>query len=87
MQNFGLFQTERFADDKFRFVEKNGSKFSKWVENTLEKGEIAHNEQFFLFSLCFEKTFTADTLKRGLVWERVNTLCFAETCHIKPTFI
>ena len=25
----------------------------KSVENTMEKGEIAHNEQFFLFPQCF----------------------------------
>ena len=36
------------ADDNFRFDE-NGRKFSKWVENTVGKGEIARNEHFFLF--------------------------------------
>ena len=30
-----------------------GSKFSKWVENTVEKGEIARYEQFLLFPQCF----------------------------------
>ena len=29
-------------------------------------------KQFLLFPLCFQKTCTADTLKPGLVWERVN---------------
>ena len=32
----------------------------KMVENTVENGEIAHNEQFRLFPLCFQKTYTAD---------------------------
>ena len=36
---FRLFQTKRFADDNFIF-DKNGRKLSKWVENTVGKGEI-----------------------------------------------
>ena len=34
---------------------------SKWIENTMGKGEIARYEQFLLFPLCFQKTCTADT--------------------------
>ena len=34
---------------------------SNWVENTVEKGEIARYEQFLLFPQCFQKTNTADT--------------------------
>ena len=41
----------------FKFVE-NGRELSKWVENTVEKGEIAHYEQFFLFPQCFQNTCT-----------------------------
>ena len=51
---------ERFADDNFEF-DKNGRKFSKWVEDTVRKGEIARYEQFLLFSQCVQKMFTADT--------------------------
>ena len=57
------FQTsnlKEFADDNFRFDE-SGRKFSKRVENTVGKGEIAHYEQFLLFPQCFQKTCTADT--------------------------
>ena len=43
----------------FNFDE-NGSKFSKRVENTVGKGEIACYEQFLLFWQCFQKTYTAD---------------------------
>ena len=39
---------------------KMAENFSKKVENTVEKGEIAHYEQFLLFSQCFQKTFTVD---------------------------
>ena len=42
------------------------------VENTLGKGEIARYEQFLPLPQCFQKTCTADTLKQGLVWERVK---------------
>ena len=30
-----------FADNHFRFNE-NGRKFSKWIEDTVRKGDIAH---------------------------------------------
>ena len=50
---------EEFADDNFKFDE-NGRKLSKWIENTVGKGEIARYEQFLLFPLCFQKTCTAD---------------------------
>ena len=39
---------KEFADNNFKFDE-NGRKLSKWVENTMGKGEIARNEQFLLF--------------------------------------
>ena len=30
--------------------------FSKWVEKTVGKGDIARYEQFLLFPQCFQKT-------------------------------
>ena len=51
---------KEFADDNFK-CDENGKKFSKWVENTVGKGEIARYEQFLLFPQCFQKTHTADT--------------------------
>ena len=51
---------KEFADDNFEFDE-NGCTFSKRVENTVGKGEIARYEQFLLFPQCFQRTFTADT--------------------------
>ena len=44
------------------------------VENTVGKAEIARYEQFLLFPQCFQKTRSANTLKTGLDWERVNSL-------------
>ena len=49
-----------FAADNFKFHE-NSRKFSKRIENTVGKGEIARYEQLLLFPLCFQKTYTADT--------------------------
>ena len=62
---------KEFADNNFRFDDK-GRNFSTPVENTVEKGEIAHYKQFLLFPLCFQKTCTAKHMKPGLVWERIN---------------
>ena len=45
---------KEFADENFK-LDKNGRKFSKGVENTMGKEEIAHNEQFLLFLQCFQK--------------------------------
>ena len=49
-----------FADDNSKSYE-DGRKFSKWVENTVGKGEIARYEQFFLFPQCFQRNSNADT--------------------------
>ena len=54
------FKLKEFADDNFKFDE-NGRKFSKWLENTAGKGEIARYKQLLLFPLCFQKTCNADT--------------------------
>ena len=39
--------------------------FSKWLENTVGKGEIARYEQFLLSPLCFQKTCTSDQVLFG----------------------
>ena len=57
--NFRLFQTE-FADDNFE-LDESSRKFSKPVENTVGKGEIARYEQFLLFQQCFQKMCPKDT--------------------------
>ena len=50
---------KEFADDNFEFDE-NGGKFSRSVENTAGKGEIARNEHFLLIQRCFKRICTAD---------------------------
>ena len=55
----------------FKFDE-NGRKLSKWVENTVGKGEIARYEQFLLFPQCFQKACLAGASKGVTVWEWVK---------------
>ena len=58
-RNFKLFQTERVCRQQFYVRGKMAESFSKRVENTMGKGEIARNKQFLLFQ---QKTYrsTAD---------------------------
>ena len=62
-----------FADDNFKFDE-NGRKLSKWVENTVGKGEIAHYEQFLLFPQCFQKACLPGVSKSVTGWEWVKSI-------------
>ena len=39
---------KEFADNNFKFGE-NDRKFSKWVKNTVGKGETAYSKQFLRF--------------------------------------
>ena len=74
MTNFRLgSKLKQLANSNIKF-DQHGRKFSKWLENTVGKGEIARYEQFLLFPLCFQKTCTPDEEKLGLVSERVKHL-------------
>ena len=64
---------KEFADNNFIFDE-NGRKLSKWVENTVGKGEIARHEQFLLFPQCFQKACFPGVSKGVIVWEWVDSL-------------
>ena len=66
------------ADDNFE-LDVNSKKFSKLVENTVGKGEIAHYEQFLLFPQCFQKACFPGVSKGVIVWEWVN-LFSADRC-------
>ena len=59
------------ADDNFEF-DVNSRKFSKLVENTVGKGEIARYEQFLLFPKCFQKACFPGVSKGVIVWEWVK---------------
>ena len=65
MKKFRLFRLKKFADNNFRFDE-NCRKFSKRVENTVEKGEIARSYS------VFQRLVLQTSKKSGLNWERVQ---------------
>ena len=62
---------KKLAEDNFKFDE-NGRKLSKWVENTVGKGEITLNEQFLLFPQCFQKACFPGASKGVIVWNELN---------------
>ena len=62
---------KEFADDNFKFHEY-GRKLSKWIENTVRKGEMARYEQLFLFQQCFQKACFPGASKGVIVWEWVK---------------
>ena len=62
---------KQFADGNYKLYE-NGRKFSKRVENTVGKGEIARYEQFLLFPPCFQKACFTGASKGVIAWEWVN---------------
>ena len=67
-QILDLSKPKQFEDDNFKFDEDN-RKFSKRVENTVGKGEIARYEQFLLFPQCFQKACVPGASKGVVVWE------------------
>ena len=72
-QNFRQVQFDKSADYNFKFDE-NSRKFSKRIENTVGKGEIARYEQFLLFPQCFLKACFPGASKGVFVWEWVNLI-------------
>ena len=85
-KNFRQVQFE--IDDNFKFDE-NSRKFSKQVENTVDKGEIARYE--LSFSQCFQKACFLEVSKGVIVWEWVNTdfqiLCLHLCWHILGSMV
>ena len=70
MIDFKLFQIETVCRYTSKFDESS-IKFSKRVENTVGKGEIARYEQFLLFPQCFQKACSPWASKGVIVWEWV----------------
>ena len=57
------------------------TKLSKWVENTVEKEEIAHYGQFLLSPQCFQKACFPGASKGVIVWEWVQTKIFFQVMN------
>ena len=72
------------ADGNFEF-DVNSRKFSKLVENTVGKGEIAHYEQFLLFPKCFQKACFPGVSKGVIVWEWVNHKSIVSAVYVFKT--
>ena len=70
-RNLDWSKLKQSADDTFEF-DANSRKFSKLVENTVGKGEIARYEQFLLFPQCFQKSCFLEASKGVIVWEWVK---------------
>ena len=68
---------KEFVDDNFK-SDENGRKLSKWVENTVGKGEIARYEQFLLFTHCFQKACFPGASKGVIVWKWVKAICITD---------
>ena len=62
-----------FADDNFKYVE-NCRKISKWIENSVGKGEISRSDSFSFFHSVFKRLVLQTCKKPGHVWERVETV-------------
>ena len=60
--------------DNLKFDE-NRRKFSKWVENTVGKEEIAYYEQVLLFPQCFQKDCFPGVSKGVIVLEWAKIHC------------
>ena len=61
------------ADNNWNVAIK-GFQDTNCIENIVEKGEIAQNEQFHLFQLCFPTVFFFIALKWVYMEERVNSM-------------
>ena len=58
-----------FAEDKWNLTAEF---FLVWVENIMGKGENAGYQHFLFFPHCFQKASFSESLKVGIVWERVK---------------
>ena len=64
-QILDTFKLTDFADDNFKF-DKNGRKFSKWVENTKGKEEILVTSNFSFSHSVFKRIVPQTRKKLGL---------------------
>ena len=68
MKNFRLSLLKEFAEDNSK-CDENGRRFSKQVENTVGKGEIARWEQFSFFHSVFKRLVLQTCKNQGLFWK------------------
>ena len=78
--NFRLSRLEQFADNNFS-IDENGRKFSKRVENTVGKGEIAVSSNLSYSHSVFLKDLFCKHMKPGL-FGKTLTLCFVNILQL-----
>ena len=82
-QTLDFTKSKELAENDFKF-NKIGSKFSKWVENTVGKGEIAESRTISPFPTVFSKDLYCRHVKKpGLVWQRVKAFFNMVGNHLK----
>ena len=62
-----------FADSNFE-LDEGGRKFSKMIENTEGKGEIAHYNNFSFFYSVFKRLVLQTRKKKGLFGKGLNII-------------
>ena len=80
---------KEFSDDNFKF-DKNSIKFSKWVENTVGRGEITQRAISPFPTVFFKRLVLQPRKNDGILWQRDNcpkkrSLFFLDWSHIKCT--
>ena len=65
---------------------KMAREFSKRIENTVGKGEIARYEQFLLIPTVFSKFLYYRHVKTGLVWERVKKAVYPSAMNLDTLY-
>ena len=77
---------KRFADNNIEFDE-NGRKLSKWVENTVGKGEIARMSNFSFSRSVFKRLLLQKHKNQGLFGKGLNKRLlnsgFGDTCDME----
>ena len=79
---------KEFAHDNLKYNENGPGTFPKG-RNTMEKEEIAHNEQFLLFPKCFVKDLYCRYVKtrdfRGMLNRFISIVmnCVAPVHHVR----
>ena len=68
MKNYILFQSDSLQKTVLNLMKL--AKFSKMVENTAGKGEIACYKKLLLFPQCFKRLILQMSKFKGLFWER-----------------
>ena len=79
------FTLKQSADDNFKFHE-NSRKFSKQVENTVGKGEIASYKQFLLFPRVFKRLVSLGHQKVSLCGNGLKLLFDREWDNFRLPF-